>query len=259
MSPTARPTALITGASSGIGLELARQLAARNHDLVLTARSADKLRELAAELTRRHGIQAHALAEDLLDPSAPTRIRDHLAHAGIAIDILVNNAGFGLAGPFASLPIERQMGILQVNVMALTNLTGLLLPGLLSRPAAHILNIASTAGFLPLPNLAIYAAGKAYVVSFSEALSAELAGTSVTVTCLCPGPTDTNFATAAGMNKKRLFRFAASAESVARQGLEAMFAGRRRVVTGLGNRLATAAVGFAPRGLVLRLAKKTLR
>src|SRR4029077_7171152 len=139
MPPTARPTALITGASSGIGLELARQLAARNHDLVLTARSAGKLHELAAELTRRHGIQTHVLAEDLLDPSAPARIRDHLAHAGIAIDILVNNAGFGLAGPFASLPIERQMGILQVNVMALTNLTGLLLPGLLSRPAARIL------------------------------------------------------------------------------------------------------------------------
>jgi short-subunit dehydrogenase len=259
MPDTTRPIALITGASSGIGLEIARQLAARHHDLVLTARSADKLQKLADELTQRHGIRVHVLVEDLLDPAAPARIRDHIADVGISLDILVNNAGFGLAGPFIGLPIERQMGILQVNVMALTNLTGLLLPGLLARPDARILNVASTAGFMPLPHLAVYAASKAYVISFSEALSAELAGTSVSVTSLCPGATATNFANAAGMNKKRFFRWAASAESVARQGLEAMFAGRRRVITGLGNRMVVVAVRFVPRGIVLRLAKMALR
>jgi short-subunit dehydrogenase len=177
----------------------------------------------------------------------------------IAPDILVNNAGFGLVGAFADLPAERQMGILQVNIMALTHLTGLLLPGLLQRPAARILNVASTAGFMPLPNLAVYAASKAYVIAFSEALSAELAGTSVRVTCLCPGATDTNFAAVAGMNKQRFFRRAMSAEDVARLGLAAMFAGKRRVITGPANRLTAAIVPFVPRGLVLRLAKMALR
>src|SRR5438552_7548684 len=190
---------------------------------------------------------------------SPARIRDHLAGSGIALDILVNNAGFGLVGPFARLPLERQLGILQVNVMALTSLTGLLLPGLLTRSDARILNLASTAGFMPLPHLAIYAASKAYVIAFSEALSAELAGSSVRVTCLCPGATDTNFATVAGLDKQRFFRFAASAESVARQGVAAMFAGRRRVITGLGNRLAATAAGLAPRGLLLWAAKMALR
>jgi uncharacterized protein len=259
MPATPRPTALITGASSGIGLAIARELARRRHDLVLTARSSGKLQALADELAQRHGITAHVLVDDLLDPAAPARIRDHLAGSGIALDILVNNAGFGLAGPFAGLPLERQLGILQVNVVALTSLTGLLLPGLMTRPHARILNLASTAGFMPLPHLAVYAASKAYVIAFSEALSAELAGSSVTVTCLCPGATDTNFATIAGLDKQRLFRFAASAESVARQGVAAMFAGRRRVVTGLGNRLVAATAAFVPRGLLLYAAKTALR
>jgi short-subunit dehydrogenase len=259
MPPLPRPIAFITGASSGIGLELARQLAAANHDLVLTSRSADKLTALAAELTQRHGIEAHVLPADLLDPAAPGRLRDHLAAMSIAPDILVNNAGFGLAGSFADLPTGRQMGILQVNVMALTHLTGLLLPGLLQRPAGRILNVASTAGFMPLPNLAVYAASKAYVIAFSEALAAELSSTSVRVTCLCPGATDTNFAAVAGMNKKRFFRRAMSAEAVARLGLAAMFAGKRRVITGPANRFAAAIVPFVPRGLALRLAKMALR
>jgi short-subunit dehydrogenase len=256
---TTRPTALVTGASSGIGVELARQLARRGHDLVLTARRADRLESLAEELTQRHGARARVLVEDLADPAAPTRIRDFLAAEAIAIDVLVNNAGFGAHGQFARLALPRQMGILQVNVMALTNLTGLLLPGLLARPRGRILNVASIAGFMPLPRLAVYAASKAYVVSFSAALQAELSNTKVSVTCLCPGATATGFAEAAGMGRKRMFRGAASAESVARLGLEGMFAGRPVVVTGTLNRLLAGVVGLVPKGLVLYVAKKALR
>lgn len=256
---TSAGIALVTGASSGIGLEIARELAARHYDLVLTARSAEKLQALANDLSAKHAIKTHVVADDLLDPQAPVRIRDWLGKAGIAIDILVNNAGFGLSGPFRSLPIDGQLGILQVNVSALTHLTGLLLPTLLTRPKGHILNIASTAGFVPLPYLAVYAASKAYVIAFSEALSIELKKTNVTVTCACPGATSTDFARRAGMEQSSIFRTIRAPDSVARRSLDAMFAAKRLHIIGRINRGFVIASRLAPRRVVLRLAERRMK
>jgi short-subunit dehydrogenase len=259
LAPGTAAMALVTGASSGIGLEIARQLAGRSHHLVLVARSADKLGKLAEDLAGRYGINAYVVTADLTDPLSPPRIGNWLRERGLTIDVLVNNAGFGVAGRFHTSPINRQLDILQVNAHALTHLTGVLLPDMIARRFGRILNVASTAGFQPLPRLAVYAATKSYVMSYSDALSAELAGTGVTVTCLCPGPTETAFASVAGMSGMRVFRYAATAEIVAREGLKAMFAGRRRHVVGSLNRLGTLAARLLPQRLVLKTGKLLLR
>ena len=185
----AKQTALITGASSGLGREFARLFAAAGYDIVLVARRRQELDALAAELPPRHGIRARVLVEDLADPMAPSRIFDHLKSEDVQISMLVNNAGFGEKGSFAMLGEKRQMDMLQVNIAALTHLTRLFLPGMLGRRQGRILNVASTAAFLPGPNMAVYFATKAFVLSFSEAIAEEVRGGGVTVTCLCPGPT----------------------------------------------------------------------
>ncbi len=251
--PSPRPVALVTGASAGIGREIARLLAP-NHDLVLTARREPELRSLAAELTPA---ACHVFPADFADPGSPRRLFDAIASAGLAVDVLVNNAGFGDLGPFAEADPGKMLRMIQVNVTALTELTGLFLPGMLARGNGRILNVGSVAGFQPGPLMAVYYATKAYVNSFSEALWSELRGTGVTVTCLAPGPTRSEFAAAAGMEATKHFTVGSVADSrpVAEAGVRAMLRGKRLVVTGFRNKLLLFAERFAPRGLVIRAVK----
>ena len=200
-------TVLITGASSGIGRELARLFAGDGAELVLVARGEGRLRELAGELAAEYGVQAQVVPADLSQPAGPGQIMKALAHQHIDVDVLVNNAGFGAHGPVAGIGVARQLDMIEVNVAALTGLTAVLLPGMLERRRGAILNVASTAAFTPGPNQAVYCATKAYVLSFTEALAEEVRGSGVQVSCLAPGATETEFAAQAGMGSTRLFRW----------------------------------------------------
>ena len=253
-----KETALITGASSGIGHDLTRLFARDGWDVVVVARSEEKLRELAAELTREHGIAAHVLAADLARPDAAADIVNTLTERGLTIGALVNNAGVGLTGPFVETDLRAELAMIQVNVVALTQLTKLLLPGMVARKRGRILNVASTASFQPGPLMAVYYATKAYVLSFSEALAEELRHTGVTVTALCPGPTETGFVAAAGVGPSRLFSIMkpSSSAAVARTGYEAMKRGQRVVVHGLRNKLLVQSVRTSPRRLVTFIVRK---
>ena len=252
-------TVLITGASSGIGLELAKCFAADGSRLVLIARNTKALESLAEELRRRHNVQTIVLTADLSLSETPERIFEELQGRGVAVDVLVNNAGFGAWGRFAELPLQRQLEIVQVNITALIQLTGLFLPGMAQRRHGGILNVASVAGFVPGPGMAIYYATKACVLSFTEALAEELAGTNVTVTALCPGPTLSNFGKVAHMDKRerviRLVRM--SAEAVARYGYRAFRKKRVVAVPGLQNRLLILLSRCMPRSIVRKLARKS--
>ncbi len=245
-----RPLALVTGASAGIGREIACILA-RDHDLILTARREAELRTLASELAPA---VCHVFPADLADPAAPRKLFDAVSAAGLNIDVLVNNAGFGDLGPFADADLGKMLRMIQVNVMALTELTGLFLPGLRAKGRGQILNVGSVAGFQPGPFMAVYYATKAYVNSFSEALSNELGGSGVTVTCLCPGPTLSEFAVAAGVQNLTQFKAgsAAATRPVAEAGVRAMRRGKRLIITGFKNKLMIFAERFVPRGLVIR-------
>ena len=248
-------TVLITGASSGIGRELARLYARDGAGLVLVARSQDKLRELADELAAQYGAQAQVLPADLSRPGSPREIADVLAQQGIDVDVLVNNAGFGAHGSVAELGGQRQLDMIDVNVAALTELTALLLPGMLERRTGAILNVASTAGFQPGPNQAVYCATKAYVLSFTEALAEEVRGSGVRVCCLAPGPTDSGFAAQAGMAGTRLFRRGVmDAMRVARSGHDGLQRGKTLVIPGVRNRVLAFSVRLAPRALVTKIA-----
>ncbi|SPE57257.1 Short-chain dehydrogenase/reductase SDR [Verrucomicrobia bacterium] len=249
-------TVLITGASSGIGRELAKCFAADGCRLILLARKRQALQSLADELRQAHKTQSEVLTADLSEPGAPSRIFTQLEANGTKVHVLVNNAGFGAHGLFATLPLDRQLEMLQVNITALTQLTRLFLPGMIERRRGGILNVASTAGFQPGPLMAVYFATKAYVLSFTEALAEELAGTGVTVTALCPGATATNFAEAAkGRFSRRFVRFSMSADSVARIGHRAFRNGKVVAVAGWRNKLMAISVRFAPRALVRKVAK----
>ena len=252
--PAPRPVALITGASAGIGREIAHILA-RDHDLVLTARREAELRALAAELAPA---TCHVFPADLADPAAPRALVEAARGAGLTIDILVNNAGFGDLGPFADADLAKMLRMIQVNVTALTELTGLVLPGMLQRKKGRILNVGSVAGFQPGPLMAVYYATKAYVNSFSEALANEVAGSGVTVTCLAPGATESEFDAAAGMAPRRstALNAVADARSVAAAGVRAMMRGQRLVVTGTRNKLLLFAERFAPRGMVISAVRR---
>jgi short-subunit dehydrogenase len=249
MSTTRSHTALVTGASSGIGLELSHLLAGEGHDVVLVARTADRLEALAAELRAKHRVQARVLPIDLALPDAPTRIVRLLEAEGVEIDILVNNAGFGDLGPFAEQPLEVVLSMIQVNVACLTALTRQLLPGMIARRFGRVLNVSSTAAFQPGPMMAVYYATKAFVQSFSEALANEVDGSGVTVTALCPGPTRTGFQAAAGAQLSPLFAHPGvqDAATVARTGYRAMQRGQRVVVSGLFNRIGAQAYRVLPR------------
>ena len=246
------PAVLITGASSGIGLELAKVFAAHGHALALVARSADTLEGVARQLATRHGIRALAVVADLSAPGAPDEVFGRVRNAGLRVDVLVNNAGTGLGGAFAATDLATELRMITLNVMALTHLTKLSLPGMLERGAGRILNVASTAAFAPGPLMAVYYATKAYVLSFSEALAAELRGTGVTVTALCPGPTRTGFQSAARIDGARLFRmpWVTDAATVARLGFKGLMRGKPIVIPGLLNKLLPQIVRVSPRRLV---------
>jgi uncharacterized protein len=244
-------TVLITGASGGIGYELAKLFARDHHNLVLVARSADKLAQVATELQPR-GVTIKTVPLDLAVPPAPKFLFDQLQREGIAIDILINNAGFGAFGEFAQMPEEEILGQISLNITALTELTRLFLPPMIARHSGRIMNVASTAAFQPGPLMAVYYATKAYVLSFSEAIANELRDSGVTVTCFCPGATHTGFAKRAGTENSRLFKQigAMSAEKVARDGYRAVMEGRTTAISGAHNWLVAQSTRFAPRKMV---------
>lgn len=249
-------TVLVTGASSGIGLELARCFARDGAALWLVARSADRLEALAAELRRAHGVAAHALPCDLADPAAPQALFDRLAAEGAAVDVLVNNAAFGQHGAFAEVELGRHLDLIQVNVTALTALSRLFLPGMVARRRGGLLNVASLAGYAPGPFMASYYASKAYVLSLSQALAEETAAHGVTVSCLAPGPVDTPFHEEAGTRRAVLGRAATlEAAAVARAGYRGFRRGQAVVVLGVLGKVARLGIRLVP-GVVTR---KTVR
>lgn len=249
-------TALVTGASGGIGEELARLFAADGHDLVLVARSADKLARLSEELSGRHGVSARVIARDLARASAPKEIFDELRRESVSVDALVNNAGIGSYGLFAETDLEQELELLQINIVALTHLTKLFLPSMLARASGYVLNVASTAAFQPGPLMAVYYASKAYVLSLSEALANETEGTGVRVSALCPGPTETGFVAAAGMGDSKLFdRAVMDARTVALEGYRGMLDGKTIVIPGFRNNLLARSIGFFPRSIVTKVVR----
>lgn len=246
---------LVTGASSGIGAELARVFAARGHHLVLTARRKERLDTLAREITATHRGRVEVVAADLQDPAGPDALMREVEARGVPITNVVNNAGFGLRGPFDAQPIDEVMGMLAVNVTALTRLTHLALPAMLARGEGGILNVASTAAFQAGPNMAVYYATKAFVLSLSEALHEELKERGVRVTALCPGPTHSEFAKRADMEESRLFRRAAmSARDVAEAGVDGFSAGHAVVIPGASNAIGANIAKVLPRSLTRKLA-----
>ena len=255
-------TVLITGASAGLGAELAKLFAADGSNLVLVARRLDRLDDLAGELQKRCGIGVRTVAKDLSEPGAPQDLFAEFERDRVRVDIVVNNAGFGAQGSFAEIPLDRQMQMIQVNIAALTCLTRLFLPGMLERGKGGVLNVASTAAFQPGPGMTVYYASKAYVLHLTEGLAGELAGTPIKVSCLAPGPTATEFAAAADLERSRLFSLGVmDAETVARAGHRGFRQGRLLVIPGLKNRLLAFSVRLAPRAFARAVTKRlnTLR
>ena len=254
-------TALITGASTGIGLGLAECFARDGYNVILAARSEAALKEIAGRLSRENNIQATAIAADLGQPGGGDRLAADIAARGLDVDVLVNNAGFGIAGAFAEKDEGDQIGMMDLNNRALVELTHRFWPGMLKKKRGGVLNVASTAAFQPGPFMAIYCATKAFVLSFSESLWVEGRGKGVSVTCLCPGLTSSKFHDRAGTGNLRLQTLGSSMtpEKVAEQGYRAFQRNRRVIVTGFDNRLLAGLVPFIPRRAVLSLASFVLR
>jgi short-subunit dehydrogenase len=249
---------LITGASSGIGEAMARQLAAEQQTLVLVARRREKLEALAQELRAAHRIRVEVLAADLEQVGAAAALMAQVEGLGLSVDTLINNAGFGINAEFADMAADRVSAMLHLNVVALTELTHAVLPAMLSRQQGRIMNIASVAAFQPCPRFAEYGASKAYVLSFTEALAAEVASKGVKVTAVCPGATRTEFHDVAHNDGVLATRFMDSAEEVATAGLRALNSGTRVIVTGIMNKPLPFLVRLTPRRLVVWLAGKTV-
>jgi uncharacterized protein len=247
-------TAFITGASSGIGLELTRLFAADGYRLVLVARNRAALQQIGEQLQSQHGIEVRISPKDLAHPASPTELYQELQEAGIAVDVLVNNAGFGGSGPFLETDWQHEAEMIQVNIVALTHLTKLFLPQIVER-RGKVMNVGSVAAFLPGPFTAIYYASKAFVLHFSEALAEELSDSGVTVTCLSPGPVETGFQKRAhsGGSSRANAPLYMDVQEVARAGYEGMKAGKRIVIPGWKNRLLTEALRLVPRGTVARV------
>ncbi len=252
--------ALVTGASGGLGRAFAELFAADGWKPILVSRDAERLNVVAADLKARFGVEAPVIAADLARPGSAQGLYDRVRASGIAVDALVNNAGFATYGLFADLPLEGEREEVMLNVVALTELTKLFLGPMLARKRGRIMNVASTAAFQPGPTMATYCATKAFVLSFSEALSNEVAGTGVNVTCFCPGATATGFQARAGMADSPLFtsRPMPDATSVARVGYAAMLAGKRLEIDGLLNTIMAFSPRVAPRGLVLKIGRRIL-
>ena len=248
----ARPVALITGASMGLGAEFARLFAANGHDLVLTARSADKLAAVKREMEGLHGASVRVIVADLADPRAPHAIFDEISAAGIQVDALVNNAGFGMYGVFHQSERPGVLDMIQVNVTALVLLTRLFVDGMVARKHGYILNVASTAAFQPGPLQPVYYASKAFVLSFTEAIRNELAGTGVVATALCPGPVATGFQARANVGDLRGLRLMmrTTPEEVVRAGFDGMLKGKSVVIPGALNRVIVFLLRFFPRDFI---------
>jgi uncharacterized protein len=253
-----KSAALITGASGGIGLELARLFAADGHNVILVARTREKLERLATDLQSQHAVHATVISVDLAEPSAPDEIFRITQEASIHVEFLVNNAGFGIRERFDQTNLKEVLEMIQVNVSALTHLSSLFLPEMLARAHGSILNVASTAAFQPGPWMAVYYATKAYVLSFSEALHNELRSSGIAVTALCPGPTPTGFQERAGsddtkmMKSKLMARM--DARMVAEKGYRGMLKNKRVVVPGFVNQLLAAGAHLGPRSLSANIA-----
>lgn len=256
-SQTSVKTVLITGASGGIGYELAKIFAREGYNLVLVARSEEKLRAIAHDLIQSHGVTVKCLIQDLALPSAPEAIFNALNAEEIDIEILINNAGFATYGLFTDTDLTTELNLLKVNIIALTHLTKLFLPPMVQRGTGKILNIASTAAFQPGPLMAVYYASKAYVLSFSEAIANEVKGTGVSVTALCPGPTTSNFQRRAKMESSKLVRNTRmmGAQTVAEAGYHGLLANKAVIVPGLTNQLLAFVVRFLPRNTVTQLVR----
>jgi hypothetical protein len=252
--------ALVTGASSGIGRELAMLFSANGYNLVLIARNRERLAKVADELVNRHGVQAKMLVKDLAAPAAPSEILAEIRAQEITIQVLVNNAGSGLKGAFAQTALQAHLDIIHVNVNALVQLTRLFLPPMVAAGTGRILNIASTAAFQPGPLMAVYYATKAFVSSFSCALADELADSGVTVTALFPGPTRTDFHRRAGTNRSErlVARWMMDADEVARIGYRALMQGQRMVIPGLANKAGFILARLLPTAVMARLAGKII-
>lgn len=247
-----KKTALVTGASSGIGYELAKVFAREGHDVVLTARTKESLDKLARELQGSHSVRAISLPADLSDSRAADQIHATLEEERVRIDFLVNNAGFGTHGPFSEAELTSQLRMMQVNMTALVHMTRLFLPDMVKRGEGRVLNVASTAAFAPGPMMAVYYASKAFVLSFSQAVADEVKNSGVTVTALCPGPTRTGFQGSAGMEKTRLFsRDVMDANVVAEAGYRGMMKGKPVVVPGLRNSALRIASRLVPTSMAI--------
>src|SRR5829696_4391846 len=246
-------TALVTGASSGIGVAIAGELARRGHALTLVARRADRLREMAAEISREHGVRVEWISSDLTDASDRDRIPAQVAERGQVVDLLVNDAGMGTSGRFHELPVAREVQQVRLNVEAVVAMCGAFLPGMVERGSGRILNVASVSGFMPVPQQATYSASKAFVLTFTEALTIDLHGTGVTATALCPGPVKTEFAGIIEGLPSALF---VEPARVAREAIDGLEQGRLSVVPGAMNKVNAVSGRYAPRRVFLPLARR---
>lgn len=250
-------TVLITGASSGIGWELALLFAAADFHVVAVARNETKLRELQLTVKEKYDTDFVYLVQDLIQENAVPTLVQTLDEMSITIDYLINNAGFGLYGEFAHIDIQVELDMIQLNVSVLTHLTKLLLPKMIANKRGGVMNVASTAAFQPGPLMAVYYATKAYVLSFSEALANELSGTGVNVTAFCPGPTATEFEERANLKKSKLFQKGVmDVQTVAKHGFQAFLQGKTVVIPGWKNRILACATRFVPRGLTTKIVRK---
>jgi short-subunit dehydrogenase len=254
--PSPRGTALVTGASSGIGAALASELASRGHAVTLVARREERCDSLATQLAAEYSVDAEVIACDLAEPAERQRLLEELDQRGRSIEVLVNNAGFGSRGEFATSDTERMLRMVRVNIETVVDLTGRLLPAMVARGRGAVINVASTAAFQPMPGSAVYAASKAFVLSFSESLRTEVRGRGVSVTALCPGPVRTEFPEVAGMGDvegRTPDAFWASPEQVAREAVDGAAHGKRVVVPGVLNRVGAIAGQHSPRAVALPL------
>jgi short-subunit dehydrogenase len=252
-------TALITGASSGLGAEFAAQLAAQGHDVVLVARSGDRLAALAGRLIAEHGVRAHVLVQDLAEPDAARRVAEQLTALGLSVDLLVNNAGFGTCGRFEEISGARDHDQLMVNVVALVDLTHELVPGMLERGRGAVINVASNAAFQPSPYFAVYAAAKTFVLNFGLALRQEYRGRGIRVLTLCPGPVETAFFETIGTRRAAVTGAMTTPEPVVRAALRALERDRGYIAPGLSNALTAHLTPRRPRTLVTAIAERITR
>jgi short-subunit dehydrogenase len=252
--------ALITGGSVGIGAALADVFAAHGHDLILVSRNREKLEARGRAIATQFGVDVVCLPEDLTDPEGPRRLHEAVARLGLDVDYLVNNAGVGLYGKFATTDLGAELKMIQLNVTSVVDLTKRFLPSMIARRRGRILNVASTAAFVPGPWMSVYYATKAFLLSWSQAIDYELKASGITVTTLCPGPTESEFKVRAGSQRSRLFEaFVMDAPRVARVGYDGMMKGKAVAIPGMRNKMIPIAARLAPRPLIAQLSHRAAR